>query len=390
MIVFQSLFLSALLLASSAAGFSVKQNVRIRSNSAGTSSLYATINGSPTTATSTLHQLAKLTKLSVDSGDLDKVARFAETGLIQDATTCPFYVAEAAQNGDQRYQDMLFDAIQYTKLQLGGGDVDITDPDLLLNMAMDKLNVNLGAKLLEVIPGKVHSEVDIRQSYNMQQTLERARRLVEMYREMGIPKERIVIKIAGTWEGIRAASELEKEGISTNITLVFSFLQVAAAAQAGCYVVSPFPGRVLDWYKEKSGRSSYIPEADPGVLLTKRIYSYLRKYGYDTICMPASWRSSTGTASGGLEQVLALAGIDQMTLPVDILESLSTSNVAIEKQVDATQDGVVCCDPDFKLNRETWDMYIPSDPCVMEKFEDGLRLFKVETEKLREIVMDQW
>jgi transaldolase len=226
-------------------------------------------------------------------------------------------------------------------------------------MAMDKLAVNLGAKLLELIPGSVHTEVDIRQSYNTQESIARAKRLVQMYKEMGIDKDRVVIKLAGTWEGIQAARALEKEGIRTNITLVFSFLQVAAAAQAGCFTVSPFPGRILDWCKTKSGRSSYIPAADPGVLSTKRMYAYLKKYGYDTICMPASFRSSTG--GGGtngangvsmdpvaeLDQVLALVGVDQMTLPVRLLEILSTTNVPVTMQVDAKEEAAVCCDPDF-------------------------------------------
>jgi transaldolase len=351
---------------------------------------------------STLTQLAQLMPINIDSCDLDAVAKFASSGAIQDATTCPFYVAQAATNGDDRYQDLIFDATQYTKRNLGGGEIDLADPDLLLNMAMDKLAVNLGAKLLELIPGSVHTEVDIRQSYNTQESIARARRLVQMYKEMGIDKDRVVIKLAGTWEGIQAARALEKEGIRTNITLVFSFLQVAAAAQAGCFTVSPFPGRILDWCTTKSGRSSYIPAADPGVLSTKRMYAYLKKYGYDTICMPASFRSSTG--GGGtngangvsmdpvaeLDQVLALVGVDQMTLPVRLLEILSTTNVPVTMQVDAKEEAAVCCDPDFTLTKETWDLYIPSDPCVMDKFEEGLRMFKSDTEKIRSIFMDQW
>lgn len=298
MLLLQSLKLSVCLLVVPSAAFSVQQSLPV-----GTQLFSSAVtNGEAATSTgTTLEQLSKLSTLSIDSCDLDQVSKFASTGCIQDATTCPFYVAVAAQQsgGDERYKDIVFEAIQYTKLKLGGGDVDVTDPDLLINTAMDKLHVLLGAKLLEMIPGRVHSEVDIRASYNKEQTLERARGLVAMYKEMGIPKERIVIKIAGTWEGIQAARELEKEGISTNITLVFSFLQVAAAAQAGCTFVSPFPGRILDWYKSKTGKDSYVPAGDPGVLLTKRVYAYLKKYGYDTICMPASWRSSTGGAGDG-------------------------------------------------------------------------------------------
>jgi transaldolase len=139
-----------------------------------------------------------------------------------------------------------------------------------------------------------------------------------MYEEMGVPRNRILIKLAGTWEGITAAEELEKEDIQCNITLVFSFLQAAAAAQAGAYLISPFPGRILDWHKKQSGKESYTPEADPGVLAVKRMYAYFRKYGYDTICMPASWRPSRGAGIDGsdVDEILALAGVVRVMMTV--------------------------------------------------------------------------
>lgn len=139
-----------------------------------------------------------------------------------------------------------------------------------------------------------------------------------MYEEMGVPRNRILIKLAGTWEGIKAAEELEKEDIQCNITLVFSFLQAAAAAQAGAYLISPFPGRILDWHKKQSGKESYTPEADPGVLAVKRMYAYFRKYGYDTICMPASWRPSRGAGVDGsdVDEILALAGVVRVMMTV--------------------------------------------------------------------------
>ena len=187
-------------------------------------------------------------------------------------------------------------------------------PTETLNKAVDRLAVNLGKQLVELVPGRVSTEVDIRLSYDTQGSVERARSIIAMYEEMGVSKDRILIKLAGTWEGIQAAKILEAEGIQCNITLVFSFLQAAAAAQAKAYLISPFPGRILDWHKVQSGTTGYTPDADPGVLAVKRMYGYFRKYGYDTICMPASWRPSRGAdvEGGDVDEILALAGVDEM------------------------------------------------------------------------------
>lgn len=239
---------------------------------------------------SALEELSKMTTLSIDSSDLDEVEKFAKTGFITDATTNPLLVTQAASKGDQRYVDMLVDAVTYAKEVKGGGDSPLPDFDSELNIAMDKLAVNLGAKLLEIIPGRVSTEVDIRLSYDTEASVQRARQIIEMYKEIGIDKSRVLIKLAGTWEGIQAAKILEQEDIQCNITLVFSFLQAAAAAQAGAYLISPFPGRILDWFKSKNGREGYHPSADPGVLDVKGMYSYFRRYGYETICMPGEFK----------------------------------------------------------------------------------------------------
>jgi len=220
--------------------------------------------------TSALDELAKMTVLSIDSGDLDVIEQFASK--VTDATTNPLFVSQAAAKGDARYQRMVTDAVLYAKEALGGGDASLPDPQEELNLAMDKLAVNLGAEILKLVKGRVSTEVDIRLSYDTEASVARAKRIIDMYKDMGIGKERILIKLAGTWEGIQAAKQLEKEGIQCNITLVFSFLQAAAAAQAGAYLISPFPGRILDWYKSKTGRSGYHPSADPGVLTVKRMY----------------------------------------------------------------------------------------------------------------------
>eukprot|EP00978_Attheya_sp_CCMP212_P026096 scaffold85134_cov51-Attheya_sp.AAC.10 len=288
-----------------------------------------------------LEELAKLTTLSIDSGDLDVVEKFAKTGLITDATTNPLFVSQAGSKGDVRYEAMVDEAIMYAKESMGGGDANLPDPEAELNLAIDKLAVNLGARLTALVPGRVSTEVDIRLSYDTEASVERARRIIQMYDEMGIDKSRILIKLAGTWEGIQAAAILEKEGIQCNITLVFSFLQAAAAAQAGAYLISPFPGRILDWFKSKNGKEGYHPTADPGVLAVKRMYAYFRKYGYKTICMPASWRPSRGASIEGsdVDEILALAGIDEMTIPAPLLESLNARDGnEVTKECDADLD----------------------------------------------------
>lgn len=342
---------------------------------------------------SALAELSTMTTLSIDSADLDVVEKFAKLGLITDATTNPLFVSQAGANGDKRYEDMVFDAVMYAKEQSGGGDSPLPDFEPELNIAMDKLAVNLGAKLLAFVPGKVSTEVDVRLSYDTQGTIERAKSIIDMYTAMGVDKSRVLIKIAGTWEGIQAAKELEKMGIRTNITLVFSFLQAAAAAQAGCYLISPFPGRVLDWHKSKSGQESFHPTADPGVLAVKRMYGYFRKYGYNTICMPASWRPSRGASVKGsdVDEILALAGVDEMTIPPSLLESLMARDPSeVVRACEPQSAGAVCCDPDFKLDEDTYKAYWDTDTCGKDKLAEGIQAFTKSVDELREVLISKF
>ena len=365
----------------------------LRSPSSFLGKLHQTATNAAVSTTTALDELAKMTTISIDSGDLDVVSQFAQTGLITDATTNPLFVSQAGSKGDKRYQDMVNDAISYAKEKFGGGDASLPDPIQEVDLAMDKLAVNLGAELLKLIPGKVSTEVDIRLSYDAEKSVERAKRIIQMYEEMGINKDRVLIKLAGTWEGIQAAAVLEKQGIKCNITLIFSFLQAAASAQAGAYLISPFPGRILDWYKSKSGRETYHPSADPGVLCVKRIYSYFRKYGFDTICMPASWRPSRGAdiPNSGVDEIVALAGVDEMTIPAPLLETLTRlDGSTIERQCAPEPDAAICNDPNFSLTRETWDQYWAVEQCGQDKLKEGIEAFTIETEKLRDILIDQF
>ncbi|KAG7364918.1 transaldolase/EF-hand domain containing protein [Nitzschia inconspicua] len=358
----------------------------------GRSSSTTSLGVSTATATA-LEELSKMTTISIDSGDLDVVAQYAKTGLVTDATTNPLFVSQAGANGDKRYSDMVFDAIMYAKEKMGGGDSPLADFEPEIDLAMDKLAVNLGAKLTEMVPGRVSTEVDIRLSYDTGASVQRARNIIKMYEEMGIDRSRILIKLAGTWEGIQAARILERENIQCNITLIFSFLQAAAAAQAGAYLVSPFPGRILDWHRTKSGKDSFHPTADPGVLQVKRMYAYFKKYGYKTICMPSSWRPSRGTGAVGsdVDEILALAGIDEMTIPPSLLESLLQRDAGdVVRECEANIDAATCCDPDFTLDEATYRAYWETDTCGKEKLDEGIDAFTRSTLELREILYNKF
>jgi len=335
-----------------------------------------------------LSALSQLTTLSIDSGDFDTIAKYAATGCITDATTNPLFVSQAGSNGDARYEALVEEAVTYSKEKLCISD-GCPSPAEAVDLAIDRLAVNLGREIAQIVPGRVSTEVDIRLSYDTEATVERARRIIDMYREMGVDKSRILIKLAGTWEGIRACEILEKEGIQCNITLVFSFLQAAAAAQAGAYLISPFPGRIKDWHSAKGGRKGYPPLADPGVLCVKQMYAYFRKYGYGTICMPASWRPSRGADVDGadVDEILALAGVDEMTIPPPLLESLAARPASdVVHEVSAERESATCIVPDFKFTEESYRMYWEADGCGVDKLKEGIDAFTGETEKLSDIL----
>merc|ERR1712224_1069358 len=207
----------------------------------------------------------------------------------------------------------------------------------VLELAMDRLAVELGLEIAKLVPGYVSTEVDIRESFDTAESLRRARRIIEMYEAAGVDRSRILIKLAGTWEGIQAARELEKEGITCNITLIFGFIQAVAAAQAKARLISPFPGRIKDWHSANGGEETYSPSADPGVVCISRMYSYFKKYGHEeTICMPASWRPSRGTSdlSYAIDEIVALAGVDRMTIPPPLLKQLASIESPLPRMLE--------------------------------------------------------
>lgn len=241
----------------------------------------------------------------------------------------------------------------------------------------DELAVNFGTEISKIVPGYVSTEVDARLSFDTQATIAKARSIIASYKEKGIDKSRILIKIAATWEGIKAAEVLEKEGISCNLTLIFSKVQAIACAEAGCTLISPFVGRIMDWYKKNDGVDGYEPQDDPGVKSVASIFTYYKKFGYKTIVMGASFRN-TG-------EVLELAGCDRLTISPDLLEKLTNSTDEVVQKLDAS----ACADADIEkiaLDEKTFRWMMNEDPMATEKLAEGIRNFAKDIVSLEKIV----
>ncbi|KAL1519788.1 hypothetical protein AB1Y20_023295 [Prymnesium parvum] len=333
----------------------------------------------PRMGPSQLAQLAAVTTLSIDTGDLAVIEAMAATGYITDATTNPLFVSQAGLSGDPKYAALVDEAVAYAK-------AETSDTDDAVALAMDRLAVNLGCEIVKLVDGYVSTEVDPRLSFNVEESLKRARRIIGMYEAAGVPRSRILIKLAGTWEGLRAMEQLEKEGITCNITLVFGFLQAVAAAQFGARLISPFPGRIKDWHAAAAGEPAklYEPEEDPGVLEVRRMYAYYKRYGHETICMPASWRPSRGKGFE-LDEIMALAGTDRMTIPPALLERLNSSEEELPRKLSPELASHSCADEELAggyIDEPTFRFLLNQDGCTTEKMAEGIRSFVSDTEKL--------
>lgn len=330
-----------------------------------------------------LDQLAGMTVLSIDTGDLDIIEQYAKTGAITDATTNPLFVSQAGLSGNERYVAFVNKALEYAK-------ANAEDPDAVLELAMDRLAVELGIEITKIVPGYVSTEVDIRASFDTVESVRRARRIIAMYEAAGVPRSRVLVKLAGTWEGIQAARELEKEGITCNITLIFGFIQAVAAAQAGARLISPFPGRIKDWHAANGGEQTYEPEADPGVVEVARMYRYYKKYGHgNTICMPASWRPSRGTADPAfaVDEIVALAGVDRMTIPPPLLAQLEASDAPLPRKLEPEAAPDLCADElvgGGQVSEAAFRLALNADVCATTKMAEGINAFVAETLKLEE------
>ena len=328
-----------------------------------------------------LAQLSEMTVLSVDTGDLDTVKRMVDTGLITDATTNPLFVSQAGQSGNPVYQAMVDEAVRYAV-------EEIWDPDDAnggrLGLAVDRLAVNLGAAIASIVPGYISTEVNIFQAFNTAAMHMQACRILNMYQSLGIDTTRVLIKLPGTWEGIQAARKLEASGFKTNITLVFSISQAVAAAQAGAHLISPFPGRILEWHKANNNYPETMPvEEDPGVIEVQKMHSYFKAHGYDTICMPASWRSPTG--EDPLDEILALAGVDRMTIPPALLDDLAGRDFTLERRLSSTEL-VVPMDKWEEMDHAQFQLKMAMDGAASDKLAAGIRAFAADTDKLVEIL----
>lgn len=257
--------------------------------------------------TNLLDQLKRYTTVVADTGDIQAIKTFTP----QDATTNPSLITAAAQMSE--YQSIVDDTLTEARRELGA-DAKV---DEVVKLAIDWLAVAFGRKILDIVPGRVSTEVDARLSYDTEATIEKARYLISQYEKAGISRKRILIKIASTWEGIRAAEVLEKEGIHCNLTLLFGFHQAVACAEAGVTLISPFVGRILDWYKKETGREDFPGAEDPGVQSVTEIYNYYKKFGYKTEVMGASFRN--------ISEICELAGCDLLTISPKLLEQLQNT-----------------------------------------------------------------
>ena len=303
--------------------------------------------------TSKLEQLKQFTTVVADTGDLDAIARLQPV----DATTNPSLLLKAAAL--PRYADLLNQAVSSGKGDLG--------------LACDHFAVAVGQEILKVIPGRISTEVDARLSFDTEATLRRAERLIGLYEQAGIDRERVLIKIASTWEGIRAAEQLEKAGVQTNLTLLFAFAQAQACADAGIFLISPFVGRIYDWYKKAEGRE-YAGNDDPGVQSVKRIYDYYKANGYDTVVMGASFRN--------LGQIEALAGCDRLTISPDLLQKLAEDDGQLSRQLAPGATG----EPRQSLDEGAFRWALNEDAMATEKLAEGIRLFARDQEKLEALL----
>jgi len=310
---------------------------------------------------SRLEQLRQMTTVVADTGDIEAIRKWQPV----DATTNPSLLLKAVSMPE--YAHFIDEAMAWAKKQ--GGDASRMIAD-----AGDKLAVMIGSEVLKIVPGRISTEVDARLSFDTAATIDRVHRLIELYAAHGIGSDRILIKIASTWEGISSAEQLEKEGINCNLTLMFSMAQARASADAGVFLISPFVGRIMDWYKAKSGQD-YTASEDPGVLSVQQIYRYYKNHGYATEVMGASFRN--------IGEILELAGCDRLTISPGLMQELDASNETVERRLadDGTRQA---CEP--KLAEAAFRWQLNEDAMATEKLAEGIRSFTADQQKLEALL----
>ena len=318
------------------------------------------------TSTSALSQLKTLTTVVADTGDFERMQEFHP----QDATTNPSLILKAAQQTN--YQNLV-------------AEVKQAHPGMKPTELVDYILVAFGLEILKIVPGRVSTEVDARLSFNTKATVAKAKHLIQLYESHGINRKRVLIKLAGTWEGIAAAKELEAEGIHCNMTLLFSLLQAAACGAANAKLISPFVGRITDWYKAKLASNwsaaNHGGANDPGVTSVKRIFHYYKHFGIKTEIMGASFRNTS--------QILELAGCDLLTISPELLAELQASNTAVHRKLDPSNAAKALADEiitELKLDESNFRLQLNNDAMATEKLAEGIRNFCIDTEKLEALL----
>ena len=314
-----------------------------------------------------LEQLREMTVVVADTGDIQAIEAFTP----RDATTNPSLITAAAQM--PQYQGIVDETLKQARVDCGTS----APAAKVVSLAFDRLAVSFGLKILEIIPGRVSTEVDARLSYDTQATIAKGRELIAQYEARGVSRERILIKIAATWEGIQAAAVLEKEGIHCNLTLLFGLHQAIACAEAGVTLISPFVGRILDWYKKDTGRDSYPAHEDPGVLSVTQIFTYYKKFGYKTEVMGASFRN--------MGEITELAGCDLLTISPALLAELKAAEGVLPRKLDAAKAASAGVDK-ITLNKDKFDLMHAEDRMASEKLAEGIAGFTKALETLEELL----
>jgi len=313
---------------------------------------------------SMLEQLKSMTTIVADTGDIDAIRARKPV----DATTNPSLLFKAVSL--PQYVPLIADSINWAKSKSSNSDQQIID-------AADKLAVNVGVEVLKSIPGRISTEVDARLSFDKDGSLTKARKLIKLYNEAGIPNERVLIKMASTWEGIRAAEVLEGEGINCNLTLLFGFGQARACAEAGAFLISPFVGRILDWHKAKHGRD-FTAEEDPGVQSVRKVYKFYKDHGFKTIVMGASFRN--------VGEIIALAGCDRLTIAPNLLEELEAMQGDLPRRLNGSADAMK---PPSRMTEAQFRFDLNEDAMATEKLSEGIRGFVVDQLKLEKVLAEK-
>ncbi|MED5509617.1 MAG: transaldolase [Pseudomonadota bacterium] len=317
-----------------------------------------------------LDQLKEMTVVVADTGDIEAIKKYTP----RDATTNPSLITAAAQM--PQYQDIVDDTLKAARESLG----DDAPASEVVSLAFDRLAVSFGLKILDIIPGRVSTEVDARLSYDTEATIAKGRDLIAQYEAAGVDRNRILIKIAATWEGIQAAAVLEKEGIHCNLTLLFGLHQAIACAENGITLISPFVGRILDWYKADTGRDSYESHEDPGVLSVTAVYEYYKKFGYKTEVMGASFRN--------MGEITELAGVDLLTISPKLLEELQNAEGTLERKLSPE----ISANSDIEkisMDKDTFDKMHAENRMAQEKLNEGIDGFAKALETLEELLADR-